>query len=674
MNIEWKSGRVEEWRGVFLPFVHSSVLPLCIFTAWGLSVEGGHAQAANTSSAKVNVSTSLSVKTIHPGSQFHASVVLDVTDGWHINAHTPSFDYLIGTALDLTPPEGVTIVEVRYPSVKKLTFAFAEDALDVYEGRSPITLTIKVSKERPPGRHIIPGKLRVQACNDQVCLAPSTVDVEIPFEVVGSDQPVESTSTTEKPASQVSGTTGGGSATSGTPEAEHEIARLFEHRGAFLAFLGIFVIGLALNLTPCVYPMLSVTVSLFGGQTDRQTLRVFFRALVYVLGMATMYSVLGVVAALTGGVFGGVLQSPWVLTTIAVLMFGLAVSMFGLYELQMPYWLTSRLGGTTATGIIGIYLSGLVVGVFAAPCIGPPILALLAFVGTKSDPILGFWTFFTLSCGLGFPYLVLGTFSGLLKKMPTSGVWMVWVKKVFGVVLAGVACFYLGLALLPRLIVYVVPLTLFIGGIYLGFLERSGKQNRTLQKIQWGVGIAAVLFALITLNALRKPGMDWELYSPQKLQEARSVSRPVMLDFYADWCIPCLELDRLTFTHPEVIKATEDVVRLKVDLTHYDSPEAETLRQQFDIVGVPTIIFLGSDGREVQGTRIIGYLPPEQFIERIQSLRRSTTMETTSSVDVAPRVGDRAPDFTLPDLLTGQPVALHDFQGKKTIVFVWASW
>jgi thiol:disulfide interchange protein DsbD len=251
---------------------------------------------------------------------------------------------------------------------------------------------------------------------------------------------------------------------------------------------------------------------------------------------------------------------------------------------------------------------------------------------------------------------------------------MVWVKKVFGVVLIGVALFYLGLSFSPNFTVYVIPLTLFIGGIYLGFLDRSGRQSRVLHRIQWGVGTVAVLFALFTLNALRKPGVDWEPYSPSKLQEARSAGKPVMLDFYADWCLPCLELDRLTFTHPEVIEATKDFMKLKVDLTHYASPEAETLRQQFGIAGVPTIIFLGPDGREVHGTRIIGYLPPEKVIERIQSLRRSAAMQTSSSMNIGPRVGDHAPDFTLPDLLTGQPIALHDFRGKKTIVFVWASW
>src|SRR5258708_21708980 len=197
-------------------------------------------------------------------------------------------------------------------------------------------------------------------------------------------------------------------------------------RGGWAAFLTLFLIGLALNLTPCVYPMLSVTVSVFGARRSAPSLQVVGSALLYVLGMATMYSVLGVTAAFTGGLFGGWLANPLVSVGIGLLLIGLSLSMFGLYELTPPAAVLNRLGDAGTTRAIGIFLSGLVVGVFAAPCVGRPVVALLAVVGQKGDPWFGFTSFFTLAMGLGAPYLVLGTFSNLIQRMPRSGEWMLW--------------------------------------------------------------------------------------------------------------------------------------------------------------------------------------------------------------------------------------------------------
>src|SRR6185503_18342761 len=188
----------------------------------------------------------------------------------------------------------------------------------------------------------------------------------------------------------------------------------------------------ALNLTPCVYPMMGVTISLFGGDTGGGGMKALPRALVYVLGIALMYSSLGVVAAMTGGLFGGWLSNPWVLGGIGLLLLAMALSMFGLYELTAPSALLTRLGGAAGASLFGTFLAGLLVGVFAAPCIGPPIIALLAYVGSKGDPVFGFWAFFVLSLGLGLPYLVLGMSTGLLTRLPRSGSWMDWVKHLFG--------------------------------------------------------------------------------------------------------------------------------------------------------------------------------------------------------------------------------------------------
>ena len=567
--------------------------------------------AAQMPSAKqVAIATRLSSDRVPAGGTVQVAVLVTVNNGWHINSHQPTYDYLIGTSLDLSPREGIIVTDIRYPKGVATKLAFADEALDVYEKTVTLFATLKVSAHLPAGTETLRGTVTLQACNDQVCLAPSTVSIAIPMTIAAQGETVQMANADlfsgYKPAELV----GGGG--------RNELAATFEERGTLVFFVAIFLIGLALNLTPCVYPMLSVTVSLFGGQAETNALRVFLKAVVYVLGIATMYSLLGVTAALGGGLFGSWLQSPWVLGGIGALLLAMALSSFGLYQIQMPYWLTSRLGGTTGTGLVALYLSGLVVGVFAAPCVGPPVIALLTFVGTRGDPVFGFWSFFLLSLGLGFPYLILGTFSGLLKKIPRSGTWLVWVEHVFGVILIGAALFYGSLAVAPKLTVYVVPLVLVIGGIFLGFIDQAGHENTLLRRIQVIAGVAAIAFGVYIAMGMRQPGMQWDPYTERAVIEARENSVPVVMDFYADWCIPCLELDRNTWTDPTVVKTTKDVVRLKVDLTHFDSPESEALRKLYNISGVPTVIFLKGNGAEMYESRIVGFMPPKDFLARLK--------------------------------------------------------
>jgi thiol:disulfide interchange protein DsbD len=567
--------------------------------------------ALSGTAEKLSVTTQLAQTAALRGSSTRAAVIVTIAPTWHINAHIPSEDYLIGTSFSLETREGFILADLRYPEGESIKFAFSDKPLDVYEGTFVIFMTIRISENISQGEHLLKGSLEAQACNDQVCLAPSTIELEIPVTVTWDTDAVSPKAgevfSSYDDAQSVSMANG-----------DYDLAQIFETEGSLTAFLAIFLVGLALNLTPCVYPMLSVTVSLFGTQTETRTFRVFLKAVVYVLGIASMYSVLGVTAALSGGLFGSWLQSPWVLGFISLLLLGLSLSMFGLFQIQVPYWLTSKLGGSTGTGVVSLFVSGLVVGVFAAPCIGPPVIALLALVGSKGDPVFGFWAFFILSLGLGLPYLILGTFSGLLKKIPRSGDWLIWVERIFGVILAAAGLFYLALAVAPKLAAYVPAAALILGGLYLGFLEPSGKTKKVLRSVKIVFGIAALAVGIMFANALREPGISWEPYDGSRLEQAASEGRPVVMDFYADWCIPCLELDRSTFTDDVVIEATGQFVRLKVDLTHFDSPEAENLRKQFSIAGVPTIVFLGPDGEEVPGTRVVGYLPPDEFLERIR--------------------------------------------------------
>jgi thiol:disulfide interchange protein DsbD len=569
--------------------------------------------AQPTSTAQqVNARAILSTDKIQAGSTIQIALQLKISDDWHINSHTPTFDYLIGTTFELQSKEGIILADVQYPKGNLVSLSFAEQPIDVYEGTTTIFVSLRISEKQNLGVDTIKGKITFQACNNQICLPPSAIEVNIPIQIVRPGEAVtllnQDLFANYKPTESVHAKT------------KNDIAAMFESKGSLLTFFAIFLIGLALNLTPCVYPMLSVTVSLFGSQAETKFLRVFFKALLYILGIATMYSVLGVIAALGGGLFGNWLQSPWVLGSIAVLLFALALSSFGLYQIQMPFWLTSKLGGTTGSGFIAIYLSGLVVGVFAAPCVGPPVIALLAFVAAKGSVSFGFWVFFTLALGLGFPYLILGTFSGLLKKIPRSGSWLVWVEHIFGVILTGAALFYFSLAVVPKLAIYIIPITLAAGGIYLGFIDRFGKDKLVLKRIQWIFGIIAIAAGLIFINNLQNKGMTWETYSDANLLKAKESKVPVIIDFYADWCIPCLELDHKTWTDEEVIDAAKDIKRMKVDLTHFDSPEAETLRKKFGISGVPTVVFIKADGMEASEARIVGFAPPDEFMSKLKQV------------------------------------------------------
>jgi thioredoxin:protein disulfide reductase len=613
------------------------LVPLLLFILTPIHVSGqqqGFVTGPGMSSAdKANIEIKQSQNVIPAGSSTQIAVLLNLEDNWHVNSNQPLQDYLIGTELMIEEVSGLLVTGIQYPPSKEYNFDFSDEPVDVFEGEAPIFVSISVSEDLEPGSYHLPASLRIQACDNEVCLAPTTVDLEIPVEIsaVGTGYQVLNEALFAGYEQERGSFMDALSARGGG-----EIAALFDTLGLFWALVGIFLIGLALNLTPCVYPMLSVTVSLFGskkGEASRLGYS-FFMALIYVLGIVFMYSVLGVAAAYTGALFGSWMQSPWVLGGIGLLILALALSMFGLYEIQAPSsWMQSLSGTQRKTGgIFGHFFSGLVVGIFAAPCIGPPIIALLAFVGAQGDPLIGFLIFFVMAFGLGFPYLILGTFSGLLSKLPKSGTWMVWVKKIFGVVLVGVALFYIALAILPGYSMHVIIATLIIGGIYLGFLEKSGRGLTLFTRVKWATGIVTLVIAGLLIQNLQKEGIEWEAYSDDKFEQAIERGSLVMMDFYADWCIPCLELERATFTDESVIDATQEFARFKVDMTQYESETSKRLREQFNIAGVPTVLFIDENGNEVEEARVVGFLRADRFLERVEMARARATADTFISI------------------------------------------
>jgi len=411
--------------------------------------------------------------------------------------------------------------------------------------------------------------------------------------------------------------------------------------GALVVFLG----GLLTALTPCVYPLIPITVSVFGASGGAGRGRALLRTTAYVVGMGVVFSALGVAAARTGAAFGAVLGKPVVVLGLALVLVLLAASMFGAFELTLPSYLVQRLSTVGGAGLLGAFLMGSVAGFLAAPCTGPVLTGLLAFVAKSQDTGLGAGLLFIYALGIGVPFFLIGAFA---LQLPRGGVWMEWVKSLLGVMLLGLAASYVKDAF-PALREGLQSLATGLGpaagaalaaalaaaGVLLGALHRSfsaGQMQATLK----GGGVALLccgfLLRAATLNAPSPADsvIHWELTwagepaapSPvdAALASARALGKPVMIDFFAEWCAACKELDRATYVAPQVVSEAQRFVRIKVDGTNgQDSLDA--LYQRFGVEGLPTVAFVSSRGEILTHPRVTGFLGPEEFLEEMRRVQ-----------------------------------------------------
>ena len=397
-------------------------------------------------------------------------------------------------------------------------------------------------------------------------------------------------------------------------------------RGPVYAALAALAGGFVVSLTPCVYPMVAVTVSVFGAREAKSRWEGAALSAAFVLGIVAMFVPLGVAAGLSGSIFGSVLQNRWVVVGMAVLFLALAASLFGAYELALPGAVTNRLATMGGIGYRGAFFLGLACGLIASPCTGPVLTGILAWIAKTKSAGLGALAMAAFALGLGIPFFVVGTFA---VQLPKSGRWMVHVKSLLGIVLVVVALYFLSsvfpaLAGLvhPGLLVAAVAGAAVVLGVLLGAIHREFSDPDVNVKVGKGAGIALVsggLFVLVL--GLTKPAeaLSWQVGNVENARaRALRENRPMIVDFTAAWCGACKELDKLTFSAAPVGAELGRFVAVRVDATNDEDPAVGSALQRFGVRGLPTVVVFDSHGKEA--LRFTDFVPPEQFLSGIKAV------------------------------------------------------
>ena len=549
-----------------------------------------------------------------------SSTVIDVT----LTVAPEHFVYQERTSVSVETPEetGIPGVEVGStfapePELKK--DPFDGEMKPIYKGTVNFRVPLSVSGNAESGTREIPVVVRYQGCSQSMCYFPQTKNIPVTLTIIEGDGAPNAAPMQDRL------TISGETAQTGS-DLENWLSK-----GYLFTYILVFFFGVLTSLTPCVYPLIPITVTIFGARDSENKMQAFSLALTYVLGIAFMYSTLGFAAARTGAVFGQIMSNPWVIGGIAVFFASMGASMLGAFEFQLPSSWQSRLGQVGGKGYISAYLMGLVAGIVAAPCTGPVLAGILAYVAKEGNPVFGVSLLFVYSLGLGLLFLVIGTFSGFLSKLPKSGGWMEGVKSVFGIILFACALYFLKdvfkvlrVPLSSSLMTYAFAFVLLVTGIALGAVHLSFHTPDRFPKIKKSVGVVFCIIALYvgfgSLTVVEAGNVEWFKTLDEGFAAAREKGKPVMIDFYADWCVVCKEIDAKTYADKRVGEALKRFVNIKIDLTAKNE-ENTRISEMYAIVGLPLIVFLDSKQDRLPQKRIDGFIDSQEFLRHIEDIR-----------------------------------------------------
>jgi thioredoxin:protein disulfide reductase len=443
-----------------------------------------------------------------------------------------------------------------------------------------------------------------------------------------------------------------------------QIAGLFKNSSYWVVLISFFALGLGLSFTPCVFPMIPILSGIIVGQgTNATRMQTFMLSVAYVMGMAITYSAAGVAAGLSGSLISNALQTPWVLGTFAMVFIALSFSMFGFYELQLPGFLQSKLSDTSNNlkggNFAGVFIMGALSALIVGPCVAAPLAGALLYISKSHDVVLGGSALFTMALGMGVPLLLIGASAGTL--LPKAGMWMEAVKKFFGVMLLGVAIWLISPVIPPVAHMLLWAALLIVSAMYLSAIDPLPADVSGWHRLWKGAGVIALLGGIaLVIGALsggrdvlqplagfkggaaagmvanaNTPGLKFDRVANVSALETRikqAAGKTVMLDFYADWCVSCKEMEHETFVDKKVQALLKDAVLLQADVTA-NNDEDKALLKRFGLFGPPGIIFFDGSGNELKGRQVVGFQAPEKFIASIDRVNSTAAATLAKGVD-----------------------------------------
>ncbi|MFH1464535.1 MAG: cytochrome c biogenesis protein CcdA [Pseudomonadota bacterium] len=540
------------------------------------------------------------------GGEGEIRVAFFQAEGWHVNRNM--------TWIELGEGSALTAGEAVFPAGHAFTDPLS--GMERLEIGGDFVATLPV--QGPAGSQRAAVAVGYQACKANLCLMPRTENFDLDVVIAGGTAAALPPSTA----------TGPGSAAA-YPAGEGDAFQRMRAKGLVWLVLFVFGAGFLVSLTPCVLPMIPITMGIIGARAAGSRWKALSLSLTYVAGLALVYTALGASAAFAGSIFGSWMQNVWVVGTVAVFFAAMGLAMFGLFDVAMPSGVSTRLNQLGGAGYGGAFVVGMVGALVAGPCSGPVVAALMVMVGTSGEVALGIALMLAFSLGMGVLFLLAGVFSSALMR---PGAWMESVKRVFGVIMLIGAVYFVHAHLPAFLVGLLTGLVLLGTGIYAW--NAAKYDGPRIQGAHRAYTVLGGLLGLWFLAALAPqipspidllhpevPHVTWATDEAAGVQRSKAENKPMVVDFTAAWCAACQELEHSTYVDPRVIATTEGFVTVKIDATSSDDPAIKALLERYEVKGLPTVVFVLPDGTVMDDLTVTGFVDADDFLTRLTEAR-----------------------------------------------------